>query len=115
MNGFPAPADVLPHRPPFLFVDEITGFGGPIGQRPVAPDRRRWFFAGRFPDGERFGVLMCEGHRQVGALAVLLDERYAAKARCSVETRQRDSAPSLRAGDTWELSVELGRCRLAPA
>jgi len=22
---FPAPADVLPHRPPFLLLDEVTG------------------------------------------------------------------------------------------
>ena len=38
----PAPADVLPHRPPFLFVDEIVALE-PGGRRTgtLAPDRRR--------------------------------------------------------------------------
>jgi 3-hydroxyacyl-[acyl-carrier-protein] dehydratase len=77
----PNPEDVLPHRDPFLFVDEIVA---------IAPGRSAsgiWrltgdeaFFAGHFPGRPTLpGVLMCEAIAQVGALAVLSDERYAGK------------------------------------
>ena len=40
--SLPAPVDVLPHRPPFLFVDELVEVvPGAVGQRPLAPHRRR--------------------------------------------------------------------------
>ncbi len=75
------PEDLLPHRPPFLFVDEILD---------VEPGRSasgiwrltgdEWFFPGHFPGRPTLpGVLMCEAIAQVGALAVLADERYAGK------------------------------------
>ena len=39
-----------------------------------------WFFPGHFPGRPTLpGVLMCEAIAQAGALAVLLDERYAGK------------------------------------
>ena len=39
-----------------------------------------WFFAGHFPGRPTLpGVLMCEAIAQVGALAVLRDERFAGK------------------------------------
>jgi 3-hydroxyacyl-[acyl-carrier-protein] dehydratase len=77
----PNPEDVLPHRDPFLFVDEIVA---------ITPGRSAsgiWrltgdeaFFAGHFPGRPTLpGVLMCEAIAQVGALAVLSDERYAGK------------------------------------
>ena len=39
-----------------------------------------WFFAGHFPGRPTLpGVLMCEAIAQVGAIAVLTDERFAGK------------------------------------
>jgi len=111
MSALPAPTDLLPHRPPFLFVDELVALEP--GVRAVG----RWhltgdeaFFGGHFPGRPTLpGVLMAEAIAQVGALGVLSDDRFAGllplfggldKARF-----RRQVVP----GDTLELSVELGR------
>ncbi len=75
------PEDLLPHRPPFLFVDEIVN----IAPGESASGRwkllgEEWFFEGHFPGRPTLpGVLMCEAIAQVGALAVLADERFAGR------------------------------------
>ncbi|MFT7610882.1 MAG: 3-hydroxyacyl-[acyl-carrier-protein] dehydratase [Candidatus Aldehydirespiratoraceae bacterium] len=78
---FPQPIDVLPHRDPFLFVDEITALTpgeSASGIWRLTGDEA--FFAGHFPGRPTLpGVLMCEAIAQVGAIAVLSDERYAGK------------------------------------
>jgi 3-hydroxyacyl-[acyl-carrier-protein] dehydratase len=75
------PADVLPHRPPFLFVDEILEIvpgQSARGRWKLTGDE--WFFAGHFPGRPTLpGVLMCEAIAQVGAFAILRDERFQGK------------------------------------
>jgi 3-hydroxyacyl-[acyl-carrier-protein] dehydratase len=81
VTAFARPADVLPHRPPFLFVDEITALEpGISAQGTWRLTGDEWFFAGHFPGRPTLpGVLMCEAIAQVGAIAVLTDERFAGK------------------------------------
>ncbi|CAB4877348.1 unannotated protein [freshwater metagenome] len=111
MSAFPLPADVLAHRPPFLFVDEITALQPGVsatGLWRLTGDE--WFFAGHFPGRPTLpGVLMCEAIAQVGAIAVLTDPRFAGKLPLFGGLDAARFRRQVLPGDTLELSVQLGR------
>jgi len=111
VTSFPRPADIIAHRPPFLFVDEVTSLRPGVsatGLWRLTGDE--WFFAGHFPGRPTLpGVLMCEAIAQVGAIALLTDPRFAGKLPLFGGLDRARFRRQVVPGDTLELSVELGR------
>jgi 3-hydroxyacyl-[acyl-carrier-protein] dehydratase len=109
--SLPRPADVIAHRPPFLFVDEL------VALEPGASATGRWtltgdeaFFAGHFPGRPTLpGVLMCESIAQLGAIALLTDERFTGRLPLFGGLDGARFRRQVVPGDTLELEVTLGR------
>ncbi len=109
--ALPSPDQVLPHRPPFLFVDEVTALvPGQTASGLWNLTGDEWFFAGHFPGRPTLpGVLMCEAIAQVGAIALLTDERFAGKLPLFGGLDSARFRRQVSPGDSLELNVELGR------
>jgi 3-hydroxyacyl-[acyl-carrier-protein] dehydratase len=111
MTSLPLPADVLPHRPPFLFVDSLVSLEpgvGAVATWHLTGDE--WFFPGHFPGRPTLpGVLMCEAIAQVGAIAVLTDPRFSGKLPLFGGLDSARFRRQVGPGDTLELHVELQR------
>lgn len=107
----PRPEEVLPHRPPFLFVDEIVSVEpgrSAVGRWRLRPDEP--FFAGHFPGRPTVpGVLMVESLAQVGAVAVLADERFAGRLPLFAGIDKVRFRRQVVPGEVLDLEVELTR------
>jgi 3-hydroxyacyl-[acyl-carrier-protein] dehydratase len=111
MSDMPRPDQVLPHRPPFLFVDDVLSIEpGRSASGSWTLTGEEWFFAGHFPGRPTVpGVLMCEAIAQVGALAVLADPRYAGKLPLFGGLDGARFRRQVGPGDTLLLEVSMGR------
>ncbi|BAN02442.1 3-hydroxyacyl-ACP dehydratase FabZ [Ilumatobacter coccineus] len=111
MSKLPAPADLLPHRPPFLLVDELVALDPPesaTGIWRLTGDE--YFFPGHFPGRPTLpGVLMCEAIAQVGACAVLASEAHAGKLPLFGGLDKARFRRQVVPGDELLIEVELGR------
>jgi 3-hydroxyacyl-[acyl-carrier-protein] dehydratase len=111
VNELPRPDAVLAHRPPFLFVDEVTALSPGVsaaGRWRLTSDE--WFFAGHFPGRPTLpGVLMCEAIAQVGAIAVLTDARYAGRLPLFGGLDGARFRRQVGPGDVLELQAEMVR------
>ena len=111
MSALPAPSDVLPHRPPFLLLDEVLELranGGGSGVWRITGDED--FFAGHFPGRPTLpGVLMLEAIAQLGAYVVLSDERFAGKLPLFGGVEKARFRRQVVPGEVLEIDVELGR------
>ena len=109
--SLPRPDEVLPHRPPFLLLDEIVAVEPGVsaaGRWRLTGDE--WFFSGHFPGRPTLpGVLMVESVAQLGAVAVLLDPRYAGKLPLFGGIDSARFRRQVVPGDVLDLEVEMGR------
>ena len=109
--GLPRPGEIIAHREPFLFVDEVTELV------PGERARGRWhlsgdepFFAGHFPGHPTLpGVLMCEAIAQLGAVVLLSDGRYAGRLPLFGGLDRARFRRQVVPGDTLELEAEMTR------
>ena len=108
---FAKPDAVLPHRPPFLFVDDIiamTDGNAATGVWKLTGDE--WFFAGHFPGRPTLpGVLMCEAIAQVGAYVVLSNPDMKGKLPLFGGLDGARFRRQVGPGDELTLEVALGR------
>ena len=102
---------LLPHRPPFRFVDavdELDPGGTVVARYRVTGDEA--FLAGHFPGNPVFpGVIQLEALAQAGALGVLSDERYTGKLPLFGGVEKVRWRRLVRPGDELTLSVTLER------
>ncbi len=104
---------IIPHRPPFLLVDEVLELEAGkrvLGRLRVPEDG--WWFPGHFPDRPVMpGVLTIEAIAQCGAVAVLADEANRGKVPFFAGIDDCRFKRVVRPGDVLDLECEFVRVR----
>jgi 3-hydroxyacyl-[acyl-carrier-protein] dehydratase len=105
--------EILPHRDPFLLLDEVVELVP--GERVVARKHVRedeWYLSGHFPGRPIMpGVLIVEAMAQTGAVAVLADEANRGKLALFAGIDDVRFKRIVEPGDELELTCELERVR----
>ena len=111
MSSLPKPSELIPHREPFIFVDLLVALvpgQSATGLWHLTGDED--FFVGHFPGRPTLpGVLMCEAIAQVGACAILSDEKFKGKLPLFGGLDGARFRRQVSPGDVLEMSVQLGR------
>jgi 3-hydroxyacyl-[acyl-carrier-protein] dehydratase len=105
------PEDWIPHRAPFLLIDHLISVEPGVrasGEWTLTGEE--WFFRGHFPGRPTTpGVLMLEAVAQVGAVAVLSDERFSGRLPLFGGVENARFRRQVLPGDTLLLECEMTR------
>jgi len=105
--------EILPHRAPFLLIDEVvelTPGVGAVARKHVCDDE--WYLAGHFPGRPMMpGVLIVEALAQTGAVAVLSEEENRGRIALFAGIDDCRFKRVVEPGDTLELRCELEKVR----
>ena len=111
--GRDAIESILPHRAPFLLLDEVVELVP--GERVAATYRvpeDGWWFAGHFPERPVMpGVLIVEAMAQTGAVAVLAEEENRGRIAFFAGIDDCRFKRIVEPGDKLELVCEIDRIR----
>lgn len=105
--------DIIPHRPPFLFVDKIEiieeGIKG-IGYKNVTINE--YYFKGHYPNAPVMpGVIIVETLAQVGAVILLSQEELKGKTPYFAGINKFRFKQKVVPGDTLKMEVEIIKSR----
>jgi len=100
---------ILPHREPFLFVDEVELDDDLSTIRGYfVADENYEFFKGHFPGNPVLpGVIMVEAAAQTGACAILTKPEFRGKTAYFAAIEEFKFKRIVRPGETLEIEVEL--------
>jgi len=104
---------ILPHRDPFLLIDEVVELepgARVVARKTVRPDE--WYLAGHFPGRPVMpGVLIVEAMAQTGAVAVLSQEENRGRMALFAGIDDMRFKRIVEPGDELELVCDLERVR----
>lgn len=110
MKEFPDIESLLPHRPPFLFVEKIIAFDGRKVEASFRFDGGLSLFKGHFPGNPIVpGVIMAEALAQTSGLLLALSSENGAGKIFYLASNNIKFVKIVRAGETLSLKSALVR------
>jgi len=105
---------IIPHRDPFLFVDEITDYiPGEYARGLKHVSKDEYYFKGHFPGNHIMpGVIIVETLAQVGAIMMLTLEKFKGKLVLFAGIDKVRFKKIVKPGDVLELEVKILNIRL---
>ena len=111
--GRAAIEEIIPHREPFLLLDEVVELepgARVVARRTVRADE--WYLAGHFPGNPIMpGVLMVEALAQAGCVVILSEEQHRGKLVLFGGIDEIRFKRIVRPGETLQLECEVEKVR----